>query len=51
MWGVVPFKSKKQEKFLWAKEPEIAKRWTKKYGSAKNTGGKVKKNKPKKIIN
>ena len=29
----MPFKSEKQRKFLWAKEPEIAKRWTKKYGS------------------
>ena len=46
----MPFKSKKQQAFLWAKEPKIAKRWTNKYGSAKNTGGKIKKNKPKKII-
>ena len=29
----MPFKSEKQRKFLWAKHPEIAKRWTKKYGS------------------
>ena len=46
----MPFKSKKQEKFLWAKEPEIAKKWTKNYGSAKNTGGKVKKNKARKTL-
>ena len=36
----MPFKSKKQEKFLWAKEPKIAKKWTSKYGSFKD-GGKV----------
>lgn len=28
-----PFKSEKQRKYLWSKEPKIAKRWTKKYGS------------------
>jgi hypothetical protein len=29
----MPFKSEKQKKYLWAKHPEIAKKWTKKYGS------------------
>jgi hypothetical protein len=29
----MPFRSEKQRKFLYAKHPEIAKRWTKKYGS------------------
>lgn len=29
----MPFKSTKQRKYMWAKHPEIAKRWTKKYGS------------------
>ena len=29
----MPFQSEKQRKYLWAREPEIAKRWTKKYGS------------------
>ncbi len=29
----MPFKSKKQRKFMWAKKPELAKKWTKKYGS------------------
>jgi len=29
----MPFKSLKQRKFMWAKKPEIAKKWTKKYGS------------------
>ena len=30
-----PFKSKKQERYMWAKHPKIAKKWTKKYGSFK----------------
>ena len=29
----MPFKSEKQRRFLWANEPEIAKKWTAKYGS------------------
>jgi len=29
----VPFRSEKQKKFLWLKHPDIAKRWTKEYGS------------------
>lgn len=29
----MPFESEKQRKYLWAKHPEIAKKWTKKYGS------------------
>jgi hypothetical protein len=29
----MPFKSKKQRKYMWAKHPKIAKRWTEKYGS------------------
>jgi hypothetical protein len=29
----MPFKSEKQRKYLWAKHPEIAKKWTKEYGS------------------
>ena len=29
----MPFKSVKQRKFLWAKHPDIAKRWTEEYGS------------------
>ena len=31
----MPFKSKKQMKFLYAKKPKIAKRWSKKYGKKK----------------
>ena len=40
----MPFKSEKQRKYLWANEPEIAKDWTKEYGSKvveKNMGGSV----------
>ena len=29
----MPFKSVKQRKYMWAKHPDIAKRWTSKYGS------------------
>jgi len=29
----MPFKSERQRRFLWARHPEIAKKWTKKYGS------------------
>jgi hypothetical protein len=29
----MPFRSEKQRRFLFAKHPEIAKRWTKEYGS------------------
>jgi hypothetical protein len=29
----MPFKSERQRKYLWAKHPKIAKRWTAKYGS------------------
>jgi hypothetical protein len=39
----VPFKSVKQRKYLWAKHPEIAKRWTAKYGSKVRKGKKKKK--------
>lgn len=29
----MPFASEKQRRYLWAKEPEVAKRWAEKYGS------------------
>ena len=29
----MPFKSEKQRRYLWANEPEVAKRWSDKYGS------------------
>ena len=28
----MPFKSEKQKRFMYAKHPEIAKRWSKEYG-------------------
>ena len=31
----MPFKSRAQEKFLWARHPKIARRWADKYGSYK----------------
>jgi len=38
----MPFKSERQRRYLWAKHPEVARSWTKKYGS------KPKPKKPKK---
>ena len=38
----MPFRSEKQRKYLWAKEPKIAREWTDKYGI------KIVKNKKKK---
>ena len=39
----MPFKSEKQRRYMWAKEPAIAKRWTEKYGSKpKKKGGVIK---------
>ena len=37
----MPFKSDKQRRYLWANEPEIARRWTKEHGSRiqKDDGG------------
>ena len=29
----MPFKSAKQRKYMWAKHPDIARKWTDKYGS------------------
>jgi|TARA_R110000824_G_scaffold344668_1_gene531268 hypothetical protein len=42
----MPFKSEKQRRYLWKKEPQIAKEWTKAYGSKPK--GKKKKIKRKK---
>ncbi len=36
-----PFKSEAQRKFMYAKHPEIAKRWRKEYGPQKNLPKKV----------
>jgi len=42
----MPFKSEKQRKFMWAKEPAIAKKWTSKYGSKpRKKGGLINKKK------
>ncbi len=38
----MPFKSEAQRKFVFAKHPGIAKRWTKEYGSGKNPPEHVK---------
>lgn len=32
----MPFKSLKQQKYMFAKHPKIAKRWAKKYGAYKS---------------
>lgn len=37
----MPFKSENQRRYLWAKHPEIARRWSKKYGSKMATDGQV----------
>lgn len=29
----MPFKSEKQRRYLWSHEPELAREWTRKYGS------------------
>lgn len=29
----MPFRSAKQKRFMWAKHPDIAERWTEEYGS------------------
>lgn len=34
----MPFKSEKQRKYMWAKQPEIARKWTKKYNTTTNQG-------------
>lgn len=33
---IVPFSSEKQRRYLWAKEPEVAKKWAHKYGTPKD---------------
>jgi hypothetical protein len=34
----MPFRSERQRRFMWARHPEIAKRWTEKYGSKPRPG-------------
>jgi hypothetical protein len=38
----MPFKSKAQQRFMYAKHPDIAKRWEDKYGIPKNMPKHVK---------
>jgi hypothetical protein len=38
----MPFRSKKQRRYMWAKHPDIATKWTREYGS-KIRGKKKKK--------
>jgi len=42
----MPFKSKKQRKFLFAKKPRLAKKWAKRYGW--QVGGRKRKRKKRK---
>lgn len=37
----MPFKSKAQQKYMFAKHPKIAKKWSKKYGVPKSLPKKV----------
>ena len=37
----MPFKSKKQMRYMFAKKPKIAKRWAKKYGKGKRLPEKM----------
>lgn len=39
----MPFKSEAQRRFLWAKKPDLARKWTKKYGSGIGKSIKYKK--------
>jgi hypothetical protein len=45
----MPFRSERQRKFMWAKHPDIARRWSDKYGSQVIASGarKARKNKKK----
>jgi len=37
----MPFKSESQRKFMWAKKPALAKKWSDKYGTPKNLPEKL----------
>lgn len=39
----MPFKSEKQRKWMWANKPELAKKWSDKYGSKDETSRALKK--------
>ena len=38
----MPFESEKHRKFMWAKHPDIARRWTEGYGSQSRPSGRAK---------
>jgi len=38
----MPFKSEKQRRYLWANEPQVAQRWSDKYGSKPQPKQKLK---------
>lgn len=42
----MPFRSEQQRKFMWARHPEIARRWSHKYGSKPKRSPRRKKKKP-----
>ncbi len=44
----MPFKSEKQRRYLWANEPQVAQRWSDKYGSKPQPNKNKLKVKPKK---
>ncbi len=41
----MPFKSKKQEKWMWKNKPKLARKWEDKYGTFKSKKRKTKKKK------
>jgi hypothetical protein len=41
----MPFKSKAQQRFLFAKKPKLAKKWAKKYGVPKDLNEYIRKGK------
>jgi hypothetical protein len=43
----MPFKSEKQRRYLWAKHPKIARKWTAKYGSKPVASRKTKRRRKK----
>lgn len=43
----MPFESERQRRYMWAKHPDIARRWTKKYGSSLKAAVKREKKKRK----
>lgn len=40
----MPFRSEAQRRFMWARHPEIAERWTKEYGSTPEKSDKDNRN-------